>query len=144
MGDPNLTELIEQIVLAGVALTTRALSDAAPGWDLTFPQWRVLVVLGEQPDGATVSEVAGRIGVTVPATSRQLRRLATRGLIEIRPDVFDRRAARARLTDTGQRTREAILTYRRAEISVVASRITVSKPTLHELAAIADALGDFR
>jgi DNA-binding MarR family transcriptional regulator len=140
--DPTLTSLIERIVLAGVALTTRALSDAAPGWDLTFPQWRVLVVLGERPDGATVSDVAGRIGVTVPATSRQLRRLAARGLIEIGPDVLDRRAARARLTDAGKKTREAILSYRRDKISSVASRIAASKPTLRDLAAIADALDD--
>jgi DNA-binding MarR family transcriptional regulator len=142
--DPTLAHLLERIVLAGVGLTTRALTEAAPGFDLTFPQWRVLVVLGEDSDGATVSEVAGRIGVTVPATSRQLRRLARRGLVEISPDEHDRRATRARLTPTGHGTREAILAYRRRRISQRASRVTTSQATLRELAAIADALDEYR
>jgi len=49
-------------VFAGVALTTRALSEARADLDLTLAQWRVLVVLGETEDGATISQVAARIG----------------------------------------------------------------------------------
>ena len=63
------------LVIAGVALTSVAISGARPGFDLTFPQWRVLVVLGEATDGARIGTVARRVGVTLPATSRQLRRL---------------------------------------------------------------------
>jgi DNA-binding MarR family transcriptional regulator len=144
MSGPTLATLLERIVLAGVGLTTRALAEAAPRFDLTFPQWRVLVVLGEADDGATVSEVASRIGVTIPATSRQLRRLARRGLVEIGPDEHDRRAARARLTMTGREVRETILTYRRQQIRRQASRARASEATLRELAAIADALDEYR
>ncbi len=144
MRDPGLTELLERIVLAGVALTTRALAEATPGLDLTFPQWRVLVVLGEKAEGATVSEVAGRIGVTVPATSRQLRRLARRGLLEIGPDASDRRASRASLTHAGRSAREEILAFRRRHIEASASQVEVANATLRELASIADALDEYR
>lgn len=94
MSRSSVTDLLERIVLAGVGLTSRALTEATKGPDLTFQQWRVVVVIGENAEGATLSEVAARVGVTLPATSRQLRRLERRGLVEIAPDPDDRRAAR--------------------------------------------------
>jgi DNA-binding MarR family transcriptional regulator len=144
MTDDSLADLLERIVLAGVGLTTRALAEAAPGVELTFPQWRVLLVLGEGKDGATVSEVASRIGVTVPATSRQLRRLARRGLVDVGPDEHDRRAARARLTSAGEETREAILAYRSRRIGEQAAQLRVLRATLEDLAKIADAFDTYR
>lgn len=143
---PNtvLTDLVERIVLAGVGLTSRALTDATPGPDLTFPQWRVLVVVGEHLHGATLSEVAARVGVTLPATSRQLRRLARRGMVEIVPDPADRRALRARLTPDGRAVRNAIMAYRRSRISETARAIELSGETVVDLARIANALDTFR
>jgi len=139
MSDRTLADLIERIVLAGVAVTTRALTEAAPAYDLTFPQWRVLLIVGEGPNGATVSEVSSRVGVTVPATSRQLRRLARRGLVEIAQDERDRRAARARLTSVGLGVRDAILRYRHERIAETAATVRVSSGTVRELARVADA-----
>jgi len=140
----SLPALMERIVVAGVGLTSRALIGATPGADLTFPQWRVLVVLGEHEDGATLSEVAGRVGVTLPATSRQLRRLARRGLVEIAPDPDDRRASRARLTTTGAEVRHAIMEFRRSQIRALTEPMKISAATLAELNSIADALDGFR
>jgi DNA-binding MarR family transcriptional regulator len=140
--DPSLTDFLERIVLAGVGLTSHALAEAAPGIDLTLSQWRVLVVLGDTTDGATVSSVAGQIGVTLPATSRQLRRLERRGLVELGPDERDHRATRARLTPAGRRARDAILAYRRARISAVADRFRPPASTLRDLARFADALDE--
>lgn len=142
MANHTLPDLLERVVLAGVGLTTRALAGAAPGIDLTLSQWRVLVVLGETANGATVSSVASRIGVTVPATSRQLRRLARRGLLEIGPDESDHRATRARLTRSGRRARGAILDYRRKRIGAIADRLQPSAATLRDLSRIADALDE--
>jgi DNA-binding MarR family transcriptional regulator len=139
MSEQDLTDLLERLVLAGVAITTRALTEATPDLDLTFPQWRVLLVVGERRDGATVSEVSARVGVTVPATSRQLRRLARRGLLEIRRDERDRRAARARLTERGAAARDAILEYRHERIAEIVAGLQVSSSTSHALARIADA-----
>jgi DNA-binding MarR family transcriptional regulator len=140
----SLPDLVERIVLAGVGLTSRALTDATAGPELTFPQWRVLVVLGERRQGATLSEVATRVGVTLPATSRQLRRLARRGLVEIVPDPDDRRASRARLTEAGVRVRQAIMDYRRDHIRALTRSMTVSPSSLADLARVAGALDDFR
>ena len=144
MPTASVTDLLERIVLAGVGLTSRALTEATPGPDLTFPQWRVLVVVGDGAEGATLSEVATRVGVTLPATSRQLRRLERRGLVEIVPDADDRRAARARLTADGWTVRKAILAYRHVRIRRIASGLDLSSETMADLVQVADALDTFR
>jgi DNA-binding MarR family transcriptional regulator len=139
-----VVEMIERLVLGGVGLTSRALTHALPDTDLTFPQWRVLVVLGDQPDGATVSTVAARVGVTIPATSRQLRRLEQRGLVWTAPDERDRRAVRAGLTAAGITVRDAILTYRRERITAGAAHVRLSRAALAELARVANTLDEYR
>jgi DNA-binding MarR family transcriptional regulator len=114
---------LERIVVGAVGLTTRALAQADTGFELTFPQWRALLVLGESEDGARIGEVATRVGVTVPATSRLLRRLERRGLAALAPDERDRRAKRARLTDRGREVREAIREHRRIALRLIATTL---------------------
>ena len=63
MTDIGVVHALERLVVAGVAL-----------------------VLGGASDGPTISQVLRRIGVTLPAISRQLRRLVRRGLVEISRD----------------------------------------------------------
>lgn len=111
--DPIVNQL-ERILVGAVGLTTQALSVADPGFELTFPQWRALLVVGEDTDGARIGEVANRVGVTIPATSRLLRRLERRGLMVLGDDDLDRRATRARLTEHGKGVRETIVAHRRA------------------------------
>ena len=43
MPEPHVADLLERLFVAGVAITTRALNEATPDLDLTFPQWRVLL-----------------------------------------------------------------------------------------------------
>ena len=136
----EIVDAIEQLVFAGVALTTRALSEARADLDLTLAQWRVLVVLGEEADGATISQVAGRIGVTLPATSRQLRRLQRRGLVDVRRDERDRRATRVRLTDLGQAARDDVISFRRERIAEAAASLDLDPTMASPLARIAEAL----
>ena len=123
---------LERIAVGAVSLTTRALAEADTGFELTFPQWRALLVLGEGDDGARIGEVSARVGVTLPATSRLLRRLERRGFVALAVDQQDRRATRARLTDRGRAVREAILAHRRAALREVAS--AVPEPVLLSLA----------
>ena len=118
-----LADQLELIAVGAVGLTTRALAQADTGLELTFPQWRALLVLGEDPDGARIGEVATRVGVTVPATSRLLRRLEQRGLTTLSVDEHDRRATRARLTERGRSVRAAILGHRRAALREVVSAL---------------------
>lgn len=111
---------LERIVIGAVGVTTQALERAGHGVDLTFPQWRALLILGEPPNGVRVGEVAARVGVTLPATSRLLRRLARRDLVALAPDETDRRATRARLTEHGHEVRDAIVAFRRATLLEIA------------------------
>jgi DNA-binding MarR family transcriptional regulator len=119
---------LERIVIGAVGLTTRSLAQAAPGTELTFPQWRAILILGEGPDGARVGEVAAREGVTLPATGRLLRRLERRGFVTLSTDETDRRATRARLTDRGREVRKAIMAYRRAALRRIAKRTNGDGP----------------
>jgi DNA-binding MarR family transcriptional regulator len=128
--------------MAGVAVTTVALAKAQPGVEFNFTQWRVLVVLGNAGSGITMTQVAERIGVTLPATTRQLRRLAARGFVLLEPDPIDRRALRVRLSEAGRAARQSILAYRRAEIARASEGLSVSPETQAELVRIADRFRD--
>jgi DNA-binding MarR family transcriptional regulator len=119
----DLVSALERIVIGAVGMTTQALTQAAPGVDLTFPQWRALLILGENDDGARVGEVAARVGVTLPATSRLLRRLERRGLMVLATDERDRRATRARLTARGVQVRTEIIEFRRAALGTIAAGV---------------------
>ena len=140
-----LADDLERIAVGAVGLTTRALAEADTGFELTFPQWRALLVLGEGDDGARIGEVSARVGVTLPATSRLLRRLERRGLVALAVDEQDRRATRARLTDSGVAVRAAILGHRQAVLREIVA--TLSDPERLDLAdglaAIASELDRF-
>ncbi len=144
MPDQGFLDSLESIIMAGVALTTEALAEAQRDTDLTLPMWRVLVVLGSTEDGAIVSEVARRIRVTVPATSRQLQRLAKRGLVSLMVDDHDRRAMRARLTPAGVEFREHVMGSRRQRLGVALGPLVVSPSTEHDIAMVAWLLGSHR
>jgi DNA-binding MarR family transcriptional regulator len=111
---------LERIVIGSVGITTQALAQAAPDAELTFSQWRALLILGDPPSGHRVGEVAARVGVTLPATSRLLRRLERRGLVALAPDEADRRATRATLTGHGADVRDAIIAFRLAALRDIA------------------------
>jgi DNA-binding MarR family transcriptional regulator len=119
----DLAAALERIAVGSVGVTSRALTDARPTLDMTFPQWRAVVVLGSTPEGARVGEVAARVGVTLPATGRLLRRLERRGLIELTPDASDRRARRATLTAAGTAVRDAIVASRRGMLLEVGTAV---------------------
>lgn len=139
MATERLVDVLERIVIGSVGLTTLALDRAVDGPDLTFPQWRAILVVGESDAGATISAVATRVGVTVPATSRQLRRLAERGLVAMAAHDRDRRSIVVRLTEDGARVRAVILAQRRARLADIAAAHPVDDATVDELAALADA-----
>ncbi len=145
MTNDDLAQVLEQITMGAVGVTTRALAEATPGFELTFPQWRALLILGAEQDGARLSEVAERVGVTLPATGRLLRRLERRGLLALETDPDDRRATRARLTEAGQATRDAILAFRRRMLTDVAHAVTSPRhrDLASGLAAIAAQLGRY-
>ena len=110
-------DALEAIFFGAVAITTLAI--AASGLELTFPQWRVLVIVGEHPDGASVTEIAVRLGAMISPVSRLVTRLARSGLVSTEKDIRDRRVTRVFVTDRGRSIRETVLARRREEISNV-------------------------
>lgn len=71
--------------------------------DLTMGQFRTLWVLStDQP--LSVGQLAQRLGVGQPSTSRMIDRLLQEGLVERWDDPTDRRRALVRLTPRGQET----------------------------------------
>ncbi len=138
MDHPPIADSLERIIFGAVALTTEALAEATPGLELTFPQWRAIIVLGEYGEGARVGEVAARVGGGLPATGRLLRRLERRGLVATGPDPLDGRATRARLTADGTRIRAAIIAFRRSRIEAIVATLSLSAAFGIELARLAD------
>jgi DNA-binding MarR family transcriptional regulator len=113
----SLIDELEQIVLASVALTAQVLAAVAP--DLTFLQWRILVILGTPAyqEGISVGQIAAELGAKLPATSRVLSRLRSRGLVDVTPDPNDRRVRVVRLSDPGSALRVAVTASRRSELA---------------------------
>ena len=68
--DASITEDLERIAVGMVGLTTRALAHAESDLELTFPQWRAILVVGADADGARIGEVASRVGGTIPGIAR--------------------------------------------------------------------------
>lgn len=136
---------VEEIIFGGIAVTTAALAHASGGQDVTFAQWRAILRIGGEPDGCRVGEVAAYLHAGLPGTSRLLRRLERRGLLSLQRDEQDRRATRARLTETGAALRSSVLGYRRAEIAAILDEVrptTDDERILRALAERFDARGN--
>ena len=108
-------DALEGIVFGAVAITTRAL--AATAVELTFPQWRVLVIVGESPVGASVTEIAERLGAEISPVSRLVARLTRSGFVVTDKDPRDRRVTRVVVTERGRSIRETVLARRRDELT---------------------------
>lgn len=117
MTDKRILDAIDDLALELVAVTARALTDAVNDLELTLPQWRVLVVIGQRRTPLRVGEIASRIDASLPSTSRILRRLERRGLITTRRDERDRRATLVRLTPTGVSARRKVMQARQRSVA---------------------------
>ena len=127
---------LEAVAYGSVAVTTRALLTVAS--DLTFAQWRALVIVGEHADGATVTEIATRLGAEISPVSRLVGRLVRRGLVMTAKDDRDRRVTRASLTAAGHELRETVLDRRR---QLLAGVLGEAGPIEPEVEAALDRIG---
>jgi DNA-binding MarR family transcriptional regulator len=103
---------LELIAVASVALTARALVETA-GSELTFLGWRTLVLVGASNEAPRLSELADRLAMSRPSTSKLVRRLVRRELLELADDPGDRRGVRVGLTSTGRQLLQAVVDRRR-------------------------------
>lgn len=75
--------------------------DEHPLFELSMAQFRTLLTL-DHAQPATISELARRMGVGLPAASHLVDRLVTAGLVERAEDPADRRRTIVRLSASGQ------------------------------------------
>ena len=110
-GEPATIDALESLAIGSVAVTTLALAQA--GVELTFAQWRALMVVAEGAEGATVSEIAAAIGSATSPASRLVTRMRDRGLVLTRKDARDHRATRVHLSERGWAVRDRVVARRR-------------------------------
>ena len=108
---PDVLESLEQLIFGAIGLTSFALADVDVA-ELTLGQWRAMVVIGRS-DGLRVGEIAARVGMSLPSTSRLISRLERHGYVTTARDETDRRATLVRMTDEGHRVRSAVIDRRR-------------------------------
>ena len=103
---------LEQLAIELVAVTNAAIFDAGAG-DLSFLQWRTLMVLGSSDEPLRVNELADRASTSMPSASRLIRRMERRGLVSISRDPSDGRGRRIALTQAGEDLRSDVIGRRR-------------------------------
>jgi DNA-binding MarR family transcriptional regulator len=136
---PDTLETLESLAVGSVAVTTLALAQA--GVELTFAQWRVLMVVAEGPDGATVGEIAASLGSAISPASRLVARTRARGLVWTQKDAHDHRATRVQLTELGWTVRGRVLAGRRERLQAALDGVPSLTPaTLQALDRIAKVL----
>jgi DNA-binding MarR family transcriptional regulator len=134
-----IIDSLERLAFAMVAITGVALAQAGHGADLTFLQWRVLVVVGSGGPPLRVHQLAAAIGASPSSTSRLLDRLELRELVIVTLDPQDRRGRLVTLSPRGRQVRKDVVERRR---QILAGDMRGSLPADLEdgLEAIAESL----
>jgi DNA-binding MarR family transcriptional regulator len=80
--------------------------------ELTFTQFKALMLLAHEPEELSVKDVSERLGISFPAASRAVEPLVKRGIVERAEDPLDRRVKRVRTTRQGDRLVERLIATR--------------------------------
>jgi DNA-binding MarR family transcriptional regulator len=80
--------------------------------ELTFTQFKALMLVAHEPAELSVKDVSDRLGISFPAASRAVEPLVQRGLVERAEDPSDRRVKRVRATKEGDRLVERLIATR--------------------------------
>jgi DNA-binding MarR family transcriptional regulator len=134
-GDDRLVDAVMTASRALLAVVARSL--AAVDEDVTLPQYRALVVLG-QHGSRRPADLAVALDVTPSTATRMCDRLAAKGLVDRDRSGDDRREVRVTLSDRGRRMVDAVTRRRRAEIAGLLGGMSGA-----DRVAVADALSAF-
>lgn len=129
---------LERIVVASVAITARVLAEVAP--DLTFLQWRAIVVIDQAIDGIAVGALATELGARLAATSRLVGRLRAHELVSTAKDSVDARVTIVRLSGEGVSLRTAVVDRRRSTLASAVEQGRLATTDLATASRIAVAL----
>jgi DNA-binding MarR family transcriptional regulator len=131
-------ELVDAVMTASRALlAVVARSLAAVDEDVTLPQYRALVVLGQR---GTVrpAELAAALAVTPPTCTRMCGRLEAKGLVVRERPTDDRRAVAVSLSAAGRDLVDDVSRRRRAELRTLLAGVPAARRD-----AVVDALRSF-
>ena len=137
----DLVRVLERLVVGSVAITARAIATADA--ELTFMQWRVLLVVGECEDGQAVGEIAARIGAHASPASRVISRLRRRGLVSTDKGDLDKRVVCVRLPAAGRALRARILALRGRDLVDVLEIVSMTPEESEALGRLAQAFEPF-
>lgn len=105
MEDGTPAELARDLVAVAIHVFKESSQDyyrLVDELDLSISQTRTLHCLERRQAEVAVHELAGAIGLSVPATSRNVESLLQRGYLERREDELDRRVKRVQVTPAGR------------------------------------------
>jgi DNA-binding MarR family transcriptional regulator len=97
-------QVLEAVPIVMLAIRTEMRSHR--GSDLSVPQFRVLVYLHRHA-GASLSEIAEHLGLTLPSMSKMIDGLVARHLVTRRMDPGDRRRVTLAPTALGRRAMQS-------------------------------------
>jgi DNA-binding MarR family transcriptional regulator len=123
---PSTEQLTDQLFafLAQITMSTQgAVFQAAGEFDLTLSQLRALFTLACGDHAPALSELAGDIGLSVPATGRAIDALVRAGLVSRTEDPDDRRVKRLALTPAGDELLARMGDARREGLRQVAEQL---------------------
>lgn len=112
VSDEELTEAILLASRAMVAVAVRSLSTTDR--EVTLPQYRTLVVLGDGPK--RLADLAAVLDVSPSTATRMCDRLVRKGLVTRTRDAIDRREVNLNVTDEGRRLVLHVMERRRREV----------------------------
>jgi DNA-binding MarR family transcriptional regulator len=125
-----------------VSMTNAAIASAGEG-DLSFSQWRLLVVLGSETRPMRLHEVSARVSVSMSSASRLVARMERRGLVSSSRDPVDGRGRLVALTDDGRSVRDRVIGWRRAMLAEKLATVPMSAVVVDGLTEIVDGLASW-
>lgn len=120
--DECANEVLEVVPLMMRLIRSQMRSHRTP--DLSVPQFRALAFL-ERHEGASLSDVAGHMGLSLPSMSKLIDGLVTRGLVARQTSFNDRRCLTLALTASGRSTLEVA---RQGAVSYLKEQVATLSP----------------
>ncbi|GAA4916649.1 DNA-binding MarR family transcriptional regulator [Actinomycetospora succinea] len=134
-------ELVDAVMTASRALLAVVVrSLAAVDEDVTLPQYRALVVLGQR-GGMRSAELAAALAVTPPTCTRMCGRLEGKGLVVRERPADDRRAVAVSLSPAGRALVDDVSRRRRDELRTLLAGVPTGRraAVVEGLRSLADA-----
>jgi DNA-binding MarR family transcriptional regulator len=123
----SLDAITDALLLASrllVAISARSIAEVDE--NITFPQFRTLVILSSQGP-INLATLASQLGVQPSATGRMVDRLVSAGLIDRLPHPTSRRELLAALTKRGREVVRRVTEHRRTEIAAIVEEMPAAE-----------------